>query len=77
MALIEYDVYKQKLRDLGPEIDKLSAALDIESARQEAARLALAEGENGVLVFGSLYLASAVRPVMLAETEKNNAAPTV
>lgn len=44
---------------------------------QKAARLALAEGENGVLVFGSLYLASAVRPVMLAETEKNNAAPTV
>ena len=44
---------------------------------QEAARLALAEGGNGVLVFGSLYLASAVRPVMLAETEKNNAAPTV
>ena len=37
---------------------------------QEAARLALAEGGNGVLVFGSLYLASAVRPVMLAETEK-------
>ena len=44
---------------------------------QEAARLALAEGGNGVLVFGSLYLASAVRPVMLAKTEKNNAAPTV
>lgn len=44
---------------------------------QEAARLALADGGNGVLVFGSLYLASAVRPVMLAETEKNNAAPTV
>ncbi len=44
---------------------------------EEAARLALAEGGNGVLVFGSLYLASAVRPVMLAETEKNNAAPTV
>ena len=39
MALIEYDVYKQKLRDLGPELDKLSAALDIESAKQEAARL--------------------------------------
>ena len=34
MALIEYDEYKQKLRDLGPELDKLSAALDIESARQ-------------------------------------------
>ena len=39
MALIEYDVYKQKLRDLQPELDKLSAALDLESARQEAARL--------------------------------------
>ena len=39
MALIEYDVYKQKLRDIGPELDKLSAALDIESAKQEAARL--------------------------------------
>ncbi len=39
MALIEYDVYKQKLRELGPELDKLSAALDMESAKQEAARL--------------------------------------
>ena len=39
MALIEYDAYKQKLRELRPELDKLSAALDIESARQEAARL--------------------------------------
>ena len=29
MALIEYDAYKQKLRDLRPELDKLSAALDI------------------------------------------------
>ena len=39
MALIEYDVYKQKLRDLGPELDKISAALDIDAARQEAERL--------------------------------------
>ena len=39
MALIEYDVYKQKLRDLGPELDKISAALDIDSAKQEAERL--------------------------------------
>lgn len=39
MALIEYDAYKQKLRDLRPELDKLSAALDIEGARQEAQRL--------------------------------------
>ena len=35
MALIEYDTYKQRLRDLGPELDKLSAALDLDSARQE------------------------------------------
>ena len=26
MALIEYDEYKQRLRDLGPELEKLSAA---------------------------------------------------
>ena len=39
MALIEYDSYKQKLRDLEPELEKLSAALDIESAKQEASRL--------------------------------------
>ena len=39
MALIEFDVYKQKLRELSPELDKLSAALDIESAQQEAERL--------------------------------------
>ena len=28
MALIEYDEYKQRLRDLGPELEKLTAALD-------------------------------------------------
>ena len=39
MALIEYDSYKQKLRDLEPELEKLNAALDIEAARQEAERL--------------------------------------
>lgn len=39
---------------------------------EEAARLALATaGEHGVLVFGSLYLASAVRPVMLEALKKN------
>ena len=47
MALIEYDEYKQKLRDLGPELDKLSAALDIESARQEAARLEAETAQDG------------------------------
>ena len=39
MALIEYDVYKQKLRDISPELDKLAAALDIEGATFEARRL--------------------------------------
>ena len=31
MALIEYDVYKQKLRDLEPELKKLGDALDIDA----------------------------------------------
>lgn len=52
MALIEYDVYKQKLRDLGPELDKLSAALDVESARQEAARLEMRPPKMG---FGTTW----------------------
>ena len=47
MALIEYDVYKQKLRELGPELDKLSAALDIESAKQEAQRLEDETAQDG------------------------------
>ena len=47
MALIEYDVYKQKLREMEPELDKLSAALDIESARQEAARLEDETAQDG------------------------------
>ena len=39
---------------------------------EEAARLALATaGEHGVLAFGSLYLASAVRPVMMEALKKN------
>ena len=37
MALIEYDEYKQRLRDLGPELEKLSAALDMDSARRGGA----------------------------------------
>ena len=39
MALIEYDAYKQKLRDLEPELKKLGDALDIDAVSQEAARL--------------------------------------
>ena len=47
MALIEYDVYRQKLRDLRPELDELSAALDIDAARQEAARLEDETAQDG------------------------------
>ncbi len=47
MALIAYDEYKQKLRELEPELDKLGAALDIESARQEAARLEDETAQDG------------------------------
>ena len=47
MALIEYDAYKQKLRDLKPELDELSAALDIDAARQEAQRLEDETAQDG------------------------------
>ena len=47
MALIEYDEYKQKLRDLGPELDKLSAALDMDSARAEARKLEDETAQDG------------------------------
>ncbi|MCI8810450.1 MAG: peptide chain release factor 2 [Oscillibacter sp.] len=45
--MIEYDVYRQKLRDLRPELDELSAALDIDAARQEAARLEDETAQDG------------------------------
>ena len=35
MAMIEYDEYKQKLTAMGPELDKLAAALDMDRARAE------------------------------------------
>ena len=47
MALIEYDVYKQKLRDLEPELKKLGDALDIDAVAQEAARLEDETTQNG------------------------------
>ena len=47
MALIEYDAYKQKLRDLKPELDELSAALDMDAARQEAQRLEDETAQDG------------------------------
>ncbi len=45
MALIEYDEYKQRLSALGPELEKLGAALDIDSARREADSLEAQTGE--------------------------------
>ena len=47
MALIEYDEYKQRLRDLGPELEKLSAALDMDSARAEARKLGGRDAQDG------------------------------
>ena len=47
MALIEYDVYKQKLRDLEPELKKLGDALDIDAVAQEAARLEDETAQDG------------------------------
>ncbi len=47
MALIEYDAYKQKLRELEPELQKLAAALDIEGAKLEADRLTAETEQDG------------------------------
>lgn len=47
MALIEYDEYKQKLRDLEPELDKLSAALDMDGARAEIKTLEDESAQEG------------------------------
>ena len=47
MALIEYDTYRQKLRELKPELDKLSAALDLDGARQESERLTAETEQDG------------------------------
>ena len=35
MPIIEYDTYKQKLTAIGPRLEKLAAALDLEGARRE------------------------------------------
>ncbi|MCI9507343.1 MAG: peptide chain release factor 2 [Oscillospiraceae bacterium] len=37
--MIEYDVYKQKLTAIGPRLEKLAAALDLEGARREVEEL--------------------------------------
>jgi peptide chain release factor 2 len=39
MPIIEYDVYKQKLGAIGPRLEKLAAALDLEGARREVEEL--------------------------------------
>ena len=47
MPVIEYDSYKQKLGAMGPELEKLAAALDLESARAEIAKLEAQAAEDG------------------------------
>ena len=47
MALIEYDVYRQKLRELEPELRKLSDALDMDGAEREVERLTAETEEDG------------------------------
>ena len=39
MPIIEYDTYKQKLTAIGPRLEKLAAALDMEGARREGEEL--------------------------------------
>ena len=39
MPIIEYDTYKQKLGTIGPRLEKLAAALDLEGARREVEEL--------------------------------------
>ena len=39
MPIIEYDAYKQKLGAIGPRLEKLAAALDLEGARREGEEL--------------------------------------
>ena len=39
MPIIEYDAYKQKLGAIGPRLEKLAAAVDLEGARREVEEL--------------------------------------
>ena len=39
MPIIEYDAYKQKFGAIGPRLEKLAAALDLEGARREVEEL--------------------------------------
>jgi peptide chain release factor 2 len=45
--MIEYDEYRQKLTALGPEIEKLAAALDMDGARSEEKQLSAETEEDG------------------------------
>ena len=47
MATIEYDEYKQKLQTMGPEIDALSAALDLDGCRAKLRRLEAESAQEG------------------------------
>ncbi|WP_409970108.1 peptide chain release factor 2 [Bengtsoniella intestinalis] len=45
--MIQYDEYKGKLKDLGPELEKLSAALDIDGARSQITQLEAESVQDG------------------------------
>jgi peptide chain release factor 2 len=47
MSTIEYEEYKQKLIALGPELEKLAAALDIQGARRETEELEAETAQDG------------------------------
>ena len=46
MPIIEYDAYKQKLGAIGPRLEKLAAALDLEGARREVEELEEKTGDT-------------------------------
>ena len=46
MPIIEYDTYKQKLQAMEPELNKLAAALDLVSAREEIKKLEAQQAEE-------------------------------
>lgn len=47
MSMIEYDEYKQKLIAMGPDIEKLSKALDLEGSRKTLKKLESESAQEG------------------------------
>lgn len=51
-------------QELGDEARKYCRSVTVLADNAEAVREALRHGENGIVIFGSLYLASSVRPML-------------